>query len=513
MRRNPETKPLLEQAVRHVLSEQAKLFGNVAYDELSDILKELNTLASETARLAAEGLPEKCEVQKLTRAARAIEKKTDDLSERLWLPLLLNVSAIFERVEESFERKEGHACLRENTKAHFHDMRIRLLEQTIGARGLINNNDLGDENERIWLQFLEKELGPMFRVIRGGSIWDHEGNQSGQIDLIVVPADARIMTLSGAEGGRAMVYVDQVISAIMVTSTLSPEKLRSDWSALQKIPAFTEKEKDHAHLKGHTWPLCYIVSSQSDESKRLRDEWSSLCAEGQLRHIPQLVIMLDSGFMYGGRNALAWPHPHTNSFDLEAWQVGMQSGIQAGLGLGWLLIQHQGRLAAIHRGALGCVVRQATQLSNATMTNACPPTHSKRFDTSFQMRPISGVIEWGSHALHIHNRLQLRSAFIQEGNLREEELHNADDGTKPDGFNDWAWFEKHLRWFRYGATRQSGDFLALEEWLNPKSPAAHQSRIVVLNSNTGTELPPDFTKHLSALPENEADWSGVTTYQ
>jgi hypothetical protein len=72
-------------------------------------------------------------------------------------------------------------------RAHYHNMRLRLLEQMIGARMLALSSDLGDETERIWQQFLEQHLGPMFRVLRGGYICDHAGNKSCQVEMIVSP--------------------------------------------------------------------------------------------------------------------------------------------------------------------------------------------------------------------------------------------------------------------------------------------------------------------------------------
>jgi hypothetical protein len=78
------------------------------------------------------------------------------------------------------------------------------------------------------------------------------------------------------------VLIDQMISAIMVmaTSNLSAAKLKSDWQKLQSIPAFPEMEKDHAHLKGLTWPLCYILAAQSDSAEDLKEAWKQVCREG-----------------------------------------------------------------------------------------------------------------------------------------------------------------------------------------------------------------------------------------
>ena len=218
---------------------------------------------------------------------------------------------------------------------------------------LLLNSDLGDENERIWQQFLERQLGPMFRVLRGGHICDHQGNVSCQIDLIVVPADAQVFVPGDSEDGKAQVLIDQVISAIMVTSNLTAAKLTSDWRSFQTIPAFPEKEQDHPYLKGHPWPLCYMLAAQSDSAEDLQAAWQKICQEGVTQVVPQFVVTLDAGFLYCGLSR--WPCPRFPGNYTEADHVYAETGIYAGLGLAWLLTQHQGRLAATQRRNLGAI--------------------------------------------------------------------------------------------------------------------------------------------------------------
>lgn len=502
MRRNPETKVLLEQALRHVLQEQAKLIFHDDAEKLRDTVKSLNDLALATTIPLSAGFKSRRDLEKLRRQAIDLEKGVDDLSEELWRPLPISVSPVFHRLEASLDRREGAIGSWDETKAHFHDMRIRLLEQTIGARALMNSNDLGDENERIWLQFLERQLGSMFRVFRGGFILDYQGNRSGQIDLIVTAADEHVMIPGDSDDGKAMVYVDQVISAIMVTATLDAEKLGKDWLGLQQIPAYPEKEKDFAnsHLRKEPWPLCYIVASQSDEPAGLVKTWENLCREGHTRLIPQLVITLDGGFLYGGSSVLVWPHPHTNSFDTEAHNVGRQSGVHAGLGLGWLLLQHQARLASVQRRQLASIGRQSVQLRRATSVSATPATWS-RFDIAFEMCPIAGVMEWGRYGHTVHNRLRSRTIFIRD---ESKWIHFKVPGAEPEPISGDGreWAHKNLRWFRRDKFGLFGKWFFAEELQNWKSKSDHSRRIVVFNTETGEEVA--VGNSLKALPESDS---------
>jgi hypothetical protein len=55
MPRHPETRALIEQALRHLLSEQEKLLKRDDSSKLTEILSCLNRLTIDTSNLLAEG--------------------------------------------------------------------------------------------------------------------------------------------------------------------------------------------------------------------------------------------------------------------------------------------------------------------------------------------------------------------------------------------------------------------------------------------------------------------------
>lgn len=167
MPRYPETRALLEQAMRHVLAEQAKLLKRSDSAELVNVIALLNDLAISTSNTLAEGSNRVKSTSSLTSAAKKIEKCVDDVSESLWTPILVSVSAIYQRIEDSLTRKEGQAGLIADIRAHYHNLRIRLLEQSIGARMLVGPSDLGDEHERtIWVPRFEFSAGGTFAIMK-----------------------------------------------------------------------------------------------------------------------------------------------------------------------------------------------------------------------------------------------------------------------------------------------------------------------------------------------------------
>jgi hypothetical protein len=491
----------MEQALRHVLSEQEKLLKRSDADALTDILLALNRLAVKTNNQLMEGFNRLRTAAHQTREAKEIERMVDDLSETLWTPIQVAVSSTYERIENSLTRQSGKPGLVADTRAHYHNLRLRLLEQLLGARMLVLNSDLGDESERIWQQFLERHLGQMFRVLRGGHICDHQGNTSCQMDLIVVQADAQIFVPGDSNDGKAQVLIDQVISAIMVTSNLTAAKLKSDWQKLQSIPAFPEMEKDHALLKGHPWPLCYILAAQSDPPEELAEAWKEVCRDGHTQAVPQYVIALDTGYLYCGLRR--WPCPTFPGNFIDAEQIKVETGIYAGLGLAWLLTQLQGRLAATQRQNLGAISRFANLLDDAMLRDAHAVVLSDRFETMFQSRAIAGVIEWGSVAYWVHNRLEVRSLRRKRDGMNNVwQVELLLPGVNPDALNHRSYM-KHLRWFRYGMMATAGRLIAVEEWLNHKSKTEHKHRIAVFDTLTGEEVIGPSINALTAVSDVE----------
>src|SRR5689334_18163160 len=133
MPRFPETHSLLEQAARHVLSTQGKLLKRADAQELKGLLLSLNELAVETTNVLAKGFDPNISTSHLTKLARKLETDTDDLSETLWTHIDISVSAIYERIEESLLTKPGKRGVAADLRAHYHNLRIGLLEQMIGA--------------------------------------------------------------------------------------------------------------------------------------------------------------------------------------------------------------------------------------------------------------------------------------------------------------------------------------------------------------------------------------------
>jgi len=481
---NADAEAIIEQALRLILDEQGKLLGRPDLAELSEPIKALNKLALSTQASISNGVARLKSAEKLIKEAREVEKLFDDLSEKLWRFIPVPVCSVFENLERALHPREDKYGAAAELRSHYQGLRVRLLEQTLGARFLESNSDLGLEMERIWQQFLQKRLGPGVRVLTGGVITDYEGNHSKhQIDLIVVPAEAHV-TFPGDSDGKAHVPIDQVISAIMIKSTLKGSDLRKDWEALKEIPLYPQMVADHSALappqqgRPHAWPLRYIIGSQSDPIETLKAAWEKAVAE-QAGPVPELVVTLDSGYLYSGGSC--WPRPRFPGNYTEPDHVMAQTGNYSGLGLGWLITQHHARLAVIQRRATGPIQRQAQTLDTAMMTEATPFTHSMKFNSMFRMSPIGGNLKWGAVSDHAHNRLPLNTVDLANGRPLCLSGFDPEKAVFPNHANG-------VRWFRYPAVHTVENFVALEEWLEYKDPLTHQKRIAVFDTNTDAEI-------------------------
>lgn len=501
MSKFPETRALAEQALRHVLSQQEMILKRDDRGKLMEVISALNKLAIDTSKLLVEGFNRSRPLHSFTQQAIATEEIADRISAEIWKEIPISVSGIYQNLEQSVVPPDGYLGLAAETRAHYHNLRLRLLEQLLGARMLAMNSDLGEETERVWIQFLERHLGPSLRVLRGGHICDHQGNKSSQIDLIVVDADAQVFLPADSHDGKAHVLIDQVVAAVMITSNLTSEKLKKDWVNLQSIPSYTELVEDLPNFKDHPWPLTYILGAQSDPSERLKAAWKEMCKDGHLKVVPQFVITLDDGYLYGGWRR--WPRPRYPGNYTEAGDVHSETGVFAGLGLAWLILQQKGRIAALQRRELKPITRYARLLDNASMKKAVPATWSKRFDISFLPREIGGVFEWGRISFFAHNRLYLMalSRNWAEGKTVYE-TYLCKDGTDI-GFLNHENHSDFLRWFRYPAALLTGRLLAVEEWINAESQEGHTCKVAVFDLATGMEIKCSFVDALTTLPDME----------
>ena len=489
---NPEAQALLEQALKHVLAEQSKVLLHKHRDLMIEPAQKLGVLASEVWNVLSKGFHKIDNVGRLRQQAIAIEEEIDDISEQHWFYISISISSIFERVQESFtlqpiqERLKLKAAIA--VRNHFHNLRLLLLEQLLSARMLINNADYGSEIERVWQQFLQRELGPEFRVLQGGHILDFAGNNANaQIDLLVVPADAHVITPSSLEDGKVNVLCDQVIAAIMTTSNLTNEKAHDDWIKLDRVSKLFSFKEEFPGGTQQAWPLCYLIAGQSIPIEKLKEKWINLVKDTpESSFVPQFLISLDSGYLYSG--ATSWPRPRYPSNYVNRDEVMEETGIYAGLGIAWLLTQIRARAKLLQNKPHKSIQRFTKLLDDATLKSGTPPTWSPRFDHFGQVRIIEGILGWGHNGNYAHNKLYLCSLKKNRADLDTvKTFHIYRDGIDTSQL-EWNELNQYLRWFRYNVYRSANGMVALEEWTKSANGPEYIKSYAVFDSETGEEV-------------------------
>jgi hypothetical protein len=454
--------------------------------------KALGDLATETLAVLSAGMHKVRATSHLTKKAHEIERSIDDLSEQHWFYLGTSVSSIYQRIEESFTLRPVQEKLKLGTalvvRNHFHNLRLLLLEQILGARMLINNSDYGSEVERVLQQFFQRELGPEFRVLQGGHVINYAGDVAdAQIDLLVLPADAHVMQASTADGSKVNVLCDQVIAAIMTTSNLTEKKLTEDWEKLRRISELFKFQDEFPGGKEQAWPLCYMVSAQSDPLADLGKKWETIAESApDSKFVPQFLMSLDVGYAYSG--ATSWPRPRYPGNYVERNHVNSEGGIYAGLGIAWILTQIRARAKLLQNRPHRSIQRFTKLLDDAGLKDATPPTWAPRFDKFGSRRPIEGILHWGSNFRWAHNRLYLGCLERHHPDLKaKDQFRVFRDGVD---VSTLGWNEEfeYLRWFYHGIHWSVRGLIALEEWTQAGDGSGYSCSYAVFDSLTGKEI-------------------------
>jgi len=162
----------------------------------------------------------------------------------------------------------------ERLRIYFDKVQQVLLGQASAASVFANPADIGQSRERIYAEFLKSHLPSSCSVVLGGFLFNLEGAESGQLDVIVLSdASPQFNIVSSDDQGKAFACVEGALAVVSIKSTLSPAELGSALSNLASIP-------DKAPIEGRIspiiklpeyddWPLKIIYASAGPEREAL----------------------------------------------------------------------------------------------------------------------------------------------------------------------------------------------------------------------------------------------------
>ena len=150
----------------------------------------------------------------------------------------------------------------------------QILRGEAGAASIFpNSTDIGISRERVYAEFLKLHLPSSCNILFGGFLFDQEGNESKQIDLMITNNQALQFNFHNkGGGGKSFACIDGCIAVVSLKSTLDTAQLQD---ALQNIASIPEKEplgngfaslvRPHHY---NEWPFKIIYASNGNSLKQ-----------------------------------------------------------------------------------------------------------------------------------------------------------------------------------------------------------------------------------------------------
>lgn len=103
-----------------------------------------------------------------------------------------------------------------------------------------NSTDIGISRERIYAEFLKLHIPLSCNILFGGFLFDQSGNESKQIDLLIINDTALQFNFHNRDGsGKSFACIDGCIAIVSLKLTLNTVELHD---ALDNIASIPEKE-------------------------------------------------------------------------------------------------------------------------------------------------------------------------------------------------------------------------------------------------------------------------------
>lgn len=168
---------------------------------------------------------------------------------------------------------------------------------------LSNKGDIGGERENILADFLKKHLPSRCGLVKGGYIFDSEGLQSKQIDLIVTN-DLALQFKQSVNPGlqKSLATVEGCYAALSIKSILDMDGLTDSIENLQSIPLENKKIKPNPQVKDiqefvKAMPLTIVFAYTGVTLDTFKDYVLSYkSSNASLEKFPDMIIVNNSYF-------------------------------------------------------------------------------------------------------------------------------------------------------------------------------------------------------------------------
>lgn len=139
-----------------------------------------------------------------------------------------------------------------------------------------NTTDIGMSREKIYAEVLKTHLPSSCNVSYGGFLFDQQGNESKQIDIIVSGPQSPQFNFHNKDGsGKSFACIDGCVGVVSVKSNLDSAQLVDSLENLaslpDKQPLRTDLVPPHVRIVGYDdWPYRIIYASDGVESPTIQ---------------------------------------------------------------------------------------------------------------------------------------------------------------------------------------------------------------------------------------------------
>jgi hypothetical protein len=137
-----------------------------------------------------------------------------------------------------------------------------------------NATDIGMSREKVYAEFLRQHAPSKCNVFLGGFLFDEDGVESKQLDIIVTTDTAPRFDFHSRDGqGKSFSPVEGTLAAVSVKSTLDKKELADALKGIASIPPTRSLEKRAnplIRIKNYDdWPLKIIYASSGSTGATL----------------------------------------------------------------------------------------------------------------------------------------------------------------------------------------------------------------------------------------------------
>lgn len=186
-----------------------------------------------------------------------------------------------------------------------------LRNQADAAAVFPNSTDVGMSRERVYFEFLRQHAPAKCNVFYGGFIFDEDGRQSDQMDIIVTTDTAPRYNLHNQDGaGKSFSPVEGTLGAFSIKSTLDKKELYGALKGIASIPptrSLHGRKNIHLDIKHYDdWPLKVVYASKGVAPETVLKHLTEYYAEHPtipLNRRPNFIHVAGSCFIARARDA------------------------------------------------------------------------------------------------------------------------------------------------------------------------------------------------------------------